>query len=144
METDTAGIVLVTALIENYKDIGAAEAGLISDNAVRRIEVHDARVDTGATLVSMPTRLIEQLGLKKIKSGNAKTVTGLVRFGIYEPVRLTIQGRDCEVRVSEVADSCPVLVGDIPLGLLDFVVNPKEQKLVGNPDHGGEWMIDMY
>src|SRR5262249_5334799 len=25
-----------------------------------------------------------------------------------------------------------------------LVVRPKERKLIGNPDHGGEFMIDMY
>jgi predicted aspartyl protease len=144
METSTMGIVLVTALIENHDDVKAAEKGLIPDDQVRRIEVNDARVDTGATYVSMPRRLIEQLGLKKIKTVQAKTVAGPVSFGIYEQVKLTIQGRDREVRVAEAAHNCPVLIGYIPLELLDFVVNPKAQRLEGNPDHGGEFMIDMY
>ena len=59
-------------------------------------------------------------------------------------MKLTIQDRDCEVRVAEVADNCPVLIGFIPLELLDFVVDPKNQRLIGNPDHNGEFMIDMY
>jgi len=138
------GIVLVTALIENQNDVVAAEEGRIPDTQVRRIEIHDARVDTGATLVSMPRRLIDQLGLKRIKTIDAKTVAGMVPFGIYSLVKLTIQGRDCEVRVAEVADNCPVLIGYFPLELLDFVVDLKHQKLVGNPDHGGQYMIDMY
>jgi predicted aspartyl protease len=144
METNTMGIVLVTALIENYYDVKSAEEGLISDVKVRRLEVPDARVDTGATYVSMPLRLINQLGLKRIKTVQAKTTAGPVSFGIFEPVKLTIQGRDCEVRVAEVADNCPVLIGYIPLEQLDFVVDTKNQRLIGNPDHGGEFMIDMY
>jgi predicted aspartyl protease len=144
VETNTPGIVLVTALIENFDDIKAAEKGLIPEADIRRLEIHDARVDTGAKYVSMPKWMIEELGLKKIKTVEAKTVAGPIRFGIYEQVKLMIQGRDCEVRVSEVADNCPVLIGYIPLGLLDFVVCPKEQKLIGNPDHGGQYMIDMY
>ncbi len=138
------GIVLVTALIENQNDVVAAQEGRIPDTQVRRIEVHDARVDTEATYVSLPRRLIDQLGLDRIKTIHAKTVAGMVPFGIYSQVKLTIQGRDCEVRVAEVADNCPVLIGYIPLELLDFVVDLKQQKLVGNPDHGGEFMIDMY
>jgi predicted aspartyl protease len=137
-------VVLVTALIENYYDVKSAEEGLISDVKVRRLEVPDARVDTGATYVSMPLRLINQLGLKRIKTVQAKTTAGPVSFGIFEPVKLTIQGRDCEVRVAEVADNCPVLIGYIPLEQLDFVVDTKNQRLIGNPDHGGEFMIDMY
>jgi predicted aspartyl protease len=138
------GIVLVTALIENFDDVKAAERGQISEADIRRLEIDDARVDTGATYVAMPQRMIEQLGLKRIKTVEAKTVSGPIRFGIYDLVKLTIQDRECEVRVSEVADSCPVLIGYIPLELLDFVVSPKEQKLIGNPDHGGQYMIDMY
>src|SRR5271163_4892805 len=144
METNTMGVVLVTALIENYYDVKSAEEGLISDVKVRRLEVPDARVDTGATYVSMPMRLINQLGLKRIKTVQAKTTAGPVSFGIFEPVKLTIQGRDCEVRVAEVADNCPVLIGYIPLEQLDFVVDTKKQQLIGNPDHGGEYMIDLY
>jgi predicted aspartyl protease len=144
METNTMRVVLVTALIENYYDVKSAEEGLISDVKVRRLEVPDARVDTGATYVSMPLRLINQLGLKRIKTVQAKTTAGPVSFGIFEPVKLTIQGRDCEVRVAEVADNCPVLIGYIPLEQLDFVVDTKNQQLIGNPDHGGEFMIDMY
>jgi predicted aspartyl protease len=144
METESMGITRVTALIENYDDLKSAEKGLISDTDVHRIEVPDARVDTGATFVSMPLRLIDQLGLKRIKTVEAKTAAGLVSFGIFEPIKLTIQGRDCEVRVAEVADSCPVLIGYIPLELLDFIVDPKNQRLIGNPDHGGQYMIDMY
>jgi predicted aspartyl protease len=138
------GIVLVTALIENQNDVVAAEEGRIPDTQVRRIEIHDARVDTGATFVSMPLRLIDQLGLKRIKTIDAKTVAGMVPFGIYSQVKLTIQSRECEVRVAEVADNCPVLIGYFPLELLDFVVDLKHRKLVGNPDHGGQYMIDMY
>jgi predicted aspartyl protease len=144
METNTMGVVLVPALIENQRDVDAADEGRIPDSQVRRFEVHDARVDTGATYVSMPMRLISQLGLKRIKTVRAKTTAGPVSFGTFEQVKLTIQGRDCEVRVAEVADNCPVLIGYIPLELLDFVVDPKNQRLIGNPDHGGEFMIDMY
>jgi predicted aspartyl protease len=141
---DAIGIVLVSALIENEDDVSSAKMGLIPATEIRRIEVHDTRVDTEATYVSMPRRLIDQLGLERIKTVHVKIVAGRMQFGIYDQVKLTIQGRDCEIRVAEVADNCPVLIGQLPVELLDFVVDLKEQKLVGNPDHGGQYMIDMY
>jgi hypothetical protein len=67
-----------------------------------------------------------------------------VSFGVYEAVRLKVQGRECIVEVAELPDECPVLIGQIPLEALDFVVDPMGQKLVGNPDHGGQQMIDMF
>jgi hypothetical protein len=48
------------------------------------------------------------------------------------------------VDVLEAHDECPVLIGQVPLELLDFVVDPKMQRLVGNPTHGGEHMYEMY
>jgi hypothetical protein len=63
---------------------------------------------------------------------------------MYGVVRLTIQGRYSHVEVSEVAEGCPVLIGQLPLEALDFVVDPKRQRLVGNPDHGGQQMFDMF
>ncbi len=144
MEAGALGQVVVAAVIEKLFDLKAVEEGWISADQVRRVELSDARVDTGATFVSMPRRLIEQLGLEQLEVKTARTATGAARFGIFEPVKLTIDGRDCEVRVTEVADSCPVLIGFIPLEMLDFVVDLRGQRLIGNPEHGGEWMIDMY
>ena len=45
--------------------------------------------------------------------------------------------------MAEVADNFPVLIGYIPLELLDFR-RRQAANLVGNPDHGGQYMIDMY
>jgi hypothetical protein len=42
------------------------------------------------------------------------------------------------------ADECPVLIGQILLELLEFVVYLAGGKLIGNPDHGGEQMSDMF
>jgi hypothetical protein len=46
--------------------------------------------------------------------------------------------------VTEVPDDCPILIGQIPLELLDFVVDPSGQKLIGNPEHGGEHVVELY
>jgi len=37
-----------------------------------------------------------------------------------------------------------VLIGQIPLEAMDFVVDRVNRKLAGNPEHRGEWMIDMF
>jgi predicted aspartyl protease len=143
METATVGKVLVPAKIENVMDLYAASKGQIPDDQVRRIEVTNARVDPGATLLGMPKRLIEQLGIPQIRTDRALTAAGFTTVGVYGPVRLTVQGRMTSIDVSEVADECPVLIGYIPLEGLDFVVDPKNQRLIGNPEHGGEFILDL-
>jgi len=144
MEIMTTGRVVVPASIENLQDTYDAEKGVLPLDDVRFVEVSDALVDAGATLLSIPRRLVGQLGLKRRRTRTARTPAGTVSFGIYEAVRLTVLGRDCIVETAEVPDECPVLIGQIPLEGLDFVVDPIGQRLIGNPEHGGEQMIDMF
>ncbi len=56
---------------------------------------------------------------------------------------LIVHERACFVEVAEVPDECPVLIGQVPIEMLDFVVDPVGQKLIGNPAHGGQQMIDL-
>jgi predicted aspartyl protease len=144
MGTDTMGRVLVRAKIENSDDLVLAKKGLLPAGKVRSVEVFDALVDTGATLLSMPKGLIEQLGLEPVRIRTALTSAGNVRVQIYGTARLTVEGRDCPIDVSELPDNGPVLIGQVTLELLDFVVDVPGQRLIGNPAHGGEHMIEMY
>jgi predicted aspartyl protease len=144
MGTDTMGRVMVAAKIENVAELYLAEKGILSADHVHRIEVSDALVDTGATTLSMPKSLIKQLDLTPLRSRTARTSAGLATFQVYGAVRLTVQGRECTVDVAEVPEDCPVLIGQVPLELLDFVVDPAHQCLIGNPAHGGEQMLEMY
>ena len=144
MESSLMGKVLVSAKIENLGDIFIAETGALKADEVRSVEVSDALVDTGATMLSMPKRLIDQLGLKYFRTRPARTSAGPVNVRVYGTARLTIQGRECPTDVSELPDDCPVLIGQLPLEALDFVVDLVGQRLIGNPQHGGEHIIELY
>ena len=144
METQTMGRVLTEATIQNLEDLWAAKRGLVTADQVRRISVADALVDTGATLLSLPTRLIKQLGLSKTSSKRVTSSAGLAEAGIFDAVRLTIQGRTCTMDVMEVPDTVPVLIGQLPLEHLDLVVDLRNRSLIGNPAHGGEHVYELY
>jgi hypothetical protein len=96
----------------------------------------------------LQTRICEldafALGLDRTGTRTIKTVAGLIAIGIHEPVRLTIQGRDCTIEVAEVPDDCPALIGPVVLTALDFVIDPTGRRLIGNPEHGGERMIELF
>ncbi len=138
------GKVLVTVKIENMDDLFAVKRGLLASDKVRRVEIDDALVDTGATSLSIPKALIEQLGLDFLRERSARTSAGTIVVRIFNTVRLAIQGRDCPCDVTEVADDCPVLIGQVPLELLDLVVDPVNRRLIGNPAHGGEHVVELY
>jgi len=141
MEPQSMGRVITEATIENLEDLWAAKRGLLPAEDVRRISVSDALVDTGATLLSLPKKLIAQLGLART---GTKRVTSGGEAGMYEAVRLTIRGRTCTMDVMEVPDEVPVLIGQLPLEHLDLVVDLRSRSLVGNPAHGGEHVYELY
>jgi clan AA aspartic protease len=144
METDTMGRVVTEATLENLKDQWAVETGMLPADQARRVIVPDALVDTGATLLLLPTSLIQQLGLKQFTTKRVTSSSGTTEAAMYDAVRLTIQGRSCTMDVLEVPDGLPVLIGQIPLEHLDFVVDLRNRRLIGNPAHGGEHMYELY
>ena len=144
MEIDTMGRVLVEATVENLEDSWQAQRGAISSDQVRRVVIPNALVDTGATTLCLPKSLLDKLGLVKRGTKRVRTSTGSGTAAVYDAARLTIMGRDCTVDVMEVPDDVPALVGQIPLEMLDFVVDPRSQTLIGNPAHGGEHVLEMY
>lgn len=144
MEIVTMGKVVVPVLLENLEDLFRANSGEISKEQVRSIAVPDALVDTGAVMLSVPKQLIAQLGLKPFRSRTVRTVGGIVQTTIYRAVQLSVQGREVTCDVAEIPDDCPVLIGQIPLEGMDFVVDPIGQRLIGNPEHNGEHMIDIF
>lgn len=144
MGISTMGKVQVAAKIENLEDIFRAEAGTLPADQVRSVDVSDALVDTGAVMLSLPKRMVAQLGLRAYRTRRMRTAGGIVQTRICAAVRLTVQGRDFTTDVAEIPDDCPVLIGQIVLEGLDFVVDPVGQRLIGNPEHGGEHMLDVF
>jgi len=142
METESMGKVVVSAALENLDDLFAANKGLLPADQVRRVDVGDALIDTGATGLLMPKRMIEALGLEPLRTREARTIAGPATLPVFRAVRLTVQGRDCISDVAQLSDDLPVIVGQVPLELMDWVVDMRGQKLIGNPEHGGEHMID--
>ena len=143
MENATMGKVLVTATIENLDDLFDIRKGRLAESEVRRVEVPDALVDTGAFGLLMPMRMVEHLGLEPVRTRMSRTVGGDRLITTYRAVRLTIQGRDYITDVAGVDDNLPVIIGQLPLEAMDWVVDVKGQRLIGNPEHGGEEMVDI-
>jgi len=138
------GRVVVVATIENLEDLWAVRRGTLSAEKARRVVVSDALVDTGATLLSLPTRVIRELGLQPVATKRVTSSTGVGEATLYDTVRLTVQDRSCGMDVIEVPDTVPVLIGQIPLEHLDFTIDMRGRSLVGNPAHGGEHMYELF
>ena len=141
-ESAEMGRVMTTAKITNLYDLLKVNEGLVTDDTVRSIEV-ELLVDTGATMLSLPKKMIDQLGLTKTKKKRVITANGEATRSIYDVVRLEIMDRDATIPVMEVPPGVPALLGYVPLEMLDLVPNPKSQRLMGNPDHDGHYILDQ-
>lgn len=104
---------LTEVTIYNASDHADEKLGKLTADQVRKVVVTDALVDTGATTLSIPKSLIDQLGL--LKQYEKRTMTaGLCTINVYGTARLVIMGREVPTDVLEVSEGNPVLIGQIP------------------------------
>ena len=129
--------------LANLEDVALANRGVIAPEAVRRITVKDALVDTGATRLCLPEPVIEQLGLTPFGNARARTAAGIVDRIIYSEVRFTILEREGSLPVTNLPADAPVLVGHMVLEQLDLCLDIRKG-LIYNPDHGDDWIEDAW
>jgi predicted aspartyl protease len=144
METQAMGRVVTAAKIQNLGDLFAVQDGRLRPEEVRTVRVDDALVDTGSTSLSMPKSLIDQLGLRHFKTRHVRTAAGPLELRVYDAVRLYVRDRECVSDVTEIADGCPVLIGQLALEALDLVIDPKNECVTFNPRHGDEHVMELY
>ena len=128
--------------LANREDQFLVRAGIIKPEDIRRVTVEDAVVDTGATGLSLPKALIEQLGLIPVRSRMAQTTNGIVTRTVYSEVRYTVLEREGTMEVADLPAELPVLVGHMVLEYLDLCLDIRKG-LIYNPDHDDEWIEDQ-
>jgi clan AA aspartic protease len=137
------GRIVVDVVVENYEDRQRAGRGEIAEAQVRCVTVQ-ALVDSGATFFCMPASLVTQLGLSFLQDKESRTVTGPIRLGVYAAARIMAQGRDCVTQVLALPEDRQALLGQIPLEMMDWWIDLGAQRLVGNPEHGGQWQAEVF
>ncbi len=137
------GRLIVEVTVENVEDLRQAQRGEIPAEKVRRLAV-SALVDSGATFFCMPESLVRQLGLPFNRERETRTVTGPLKLRVYGGARLTVQGRDCDEEILALPEGRQVLLGQVPLEKMDWWIDLNNRQLVGNPEHGGQWMAEVF
>lgn len=137
------GWVIVDVLVQNVDDLRRAERGEITADKVRNVTVQ-ALVDSGATFFCLSESVVSALGLPFNRDRQTNTVKGAMTFKVHGGARIEIQGRSCDVEVLALPEGPTALLGQIPLETLDFWVDLNSQRLVGNPEHNGQWMAEVF
>ena len=129
--------------VKNTHDLFNAASGALDPSKMRSADVLGV-VDTGAAYLCLPPSVIQQLGLPYMRSTRVRTANGAVQRRIFGGAAITVRERTIEMAVMENDEDTPSLIGYLILEALDFVVDPKGQTLMGNPEHDGEWIVDLY
>lgn len=135
------GKVMAKIKLINSVDKGEVKRGLIRSDQIRTLEV-EGLVDTGATTLVIPTEVAETLGLTEIGRRSVRLADGSVHdFPQVGDLYIEILGRGMSCDAIAMPTKT-LLIGQIPLEMLDLVVDPKSRDLAVNPESPDVPMFD--
>lgn len=127
------GEVKVKIKLTNNVDDVLAQLGKLPKDQVRVLEI-EGIVDTGAVSLSLPSHVVEQLGLTRKYKQVAQYADGrLEEVDVTEPVYVEIMGRHTSEEAMVLGDE--ILIGQTVLEKTDLLVDCRERRLVPNPAH---------
>ena len=119
--------------LTNSQDEKDVRRGLMSPDQVRAVEI-EALVDTGATMLMLPSDIVTTLGLLPDGYRRVKYADGRVREVPWvSGIRINILGRETVINALVEDVGTTPLIGQIPLEELDLLVDPKSRELRVNP-----------
>jgi hypothetical protein len=130
LQSKQMGQVITTITVTNRIDRVMAERGFISNEEVRSVTLDNVVVDTGATLLSLPAIIINQLGLIQVGERNVETSAGIKKGRIFADAQIIVEGREGRFDCLELPEGVSaVLLGVIPMEELGLEPDLKNQRL---------------
>lgn len=138
------GRAIVKVKLTNFSDLIRSEAGEIPPEQVRSVE-KDGLVDTGATMLVGPEEIAQQRGLPIAHHVNVTYADGRKeKRGIARGVVIEIMGRDALVEAIVEAPAANMLIGQVPLEVMDLITDPKAGTVGPRPDSSDAPLIELY
>ena len=142
-EEGIMGKVMVEARIKNYEDEILARRGFLKPEEVREVE-KVVLVDTGATMLTLPEEVVEELGLTRGRFITAGYADGSKkRRQIARGINIEVMGREALVECVVEERGAQILLGQIPLEAMDLIVDLKAGKLMPRPESPDMPLIDI-
>ncbi len=142
-KSQSMGKVLTTLTITNRVDQANASRGLIPADQVRFTTLEDVLVDTGATTLCLPAKVIAQLGLELLKEVDVATATGVSKARIFQDAKLLLCGREGTFECLELPGGQSALIGVIPLESLGLEPDLKNQTLRVLPSESADTYLTI-
>ncbi|MEG4440215.1 aspartyl protease [Microcoleus sp. AT9_B5] len=130
LQAKQMGQVITTITVTNRIDRVMAERRFISAEEVRSVILDNVVVDTGATLLSLPARIISQLGLIQVGERDVETSAGIKKGRIFADAQIIVEGREGRFDCLELPEGVSaVLLGVIPMEELGLEPDLKNRRL---------------
>ena len=123
------GQVIANLTVTNRIDQVLAERGFITPEEVRTSILTDVLVDTGATLLCLPSAVISQLGLVVGGEASVETSAGVKKGRIFRDVDLCVENRQGTFDCLELTEVTFALLGVTPMEVLGLEPDLRNRKL---------------
>jgi clan AA aspartic protease len=137
------GKIMQKIKLTNSQDEKDVRRGLMTAKEVRTVEI-DALVDTGATMLMLPSDVVTTLGLLPDGHRKVRYADGRVtEIPWVSGIRISILGRETVINALVADVGTTPLIGQIPLEELDLLVDPKSRELRVNPASPDAPLLDL-
>jgi len=128
------GLVYAEIELVSVDDIVLHRRGFLLEDKIKRMLVN-ALVDTGAYMLIINGQIKRQLDLPVIERQVFRMADESEREAeVVGPVEIRFENRRATVDAVVLDEENEVLLGSIPLEDLDVLVDPKQQRLIVNPE----------
>jgi clan AA aspartic protease len=94
----------------------------------------NALVDSGAINLCLPAEVVSQLGLKaRTRRVVQMADESTLEVDVVSPVTIVFENRETTTTALVLGDE--VLLGAIPMQDMDVLIDPRNERLIVNPDH---------
>ena len=137
------GLVYADIELTNADDLGAVRRKLIAPDEVRRMTVR-ALADSGAIMTAINNTVKTQLDLPVIEYRTARLADdSTIKLEVVGPIEIRFANRRCLTEAFVLPGDAEVLLGAVPMELMDILIHPAEQKLIVNPAHPNVAQLSM-
>lgn len=128
------GLVYADIDLISADDLALHRRGYLPEGDIKRMRV-SALVDSGAYMLMLNEQVKMQLDLPVLGETVGRLANEMeVRAQVVGPVEVRFENRRITVDALVLPGAVEVLLGAIPMEDLDVVIDPKQQRLIVNPE----------
>ena len=128
------GLVYADIELISSDDLALFRHGFLPEDQIKHMTV-SALVDSGAYMLAINDRIKEQLDLPVIEEQTVRLADETeIKVKVVGPVEVRFENRSTTVRAVVLPGNGEPLLGVIPIEDLDVVIDPKQQRLIVNPE----------